>query len=102
MPLAFDVEAYVQDALGVMRGPVTTVELAFTKATAAWVKDRIWHPTQTVKSLKEGRVQITLKVADTPELVGWVLHFGSGVQVLRPEALREKVRAEARKILGQD
>jgi predicted DNA-binding transcriptional regulator YafY len=45
---------------------------------------------------------MTVKVADTPELVGWPLHFGRRVQVLRPEALREKVLAEARKILRQD
>jgi predicted DNA-binding transcriptional regulator YafY len=101
MPLGFDVEAYVQDALMVMRGPVVTVELAFAKATAAWVKDRLWHHTQTAKSLKDGRLHMTLQVADTPELVGWILHFGSGVQVLRPNTLREKVLAEARKILGQ-
>jgi predicted DNA-binding transcriptional regulator YafY len=102
MPLGFDVEAYVQDALMVMRGPVVTVELAFTKPTAAWVRDRIWHHTQKVKSLKDGRLHMTLQVADTPELVGWILHFGGGVQVLRPETLREKVMAEARRILGQN
>lgn len=93
-------EAYVQDALGVMRGPVVTVELAFTKATAAWVRDRIWHHTQTLKSLKDRGLHMALQVADTPELVGWILHFGNGVQVLGPDVLREKVVAEARKILG--
>jgi predicted DNA-binding transcriptional regulator YafY len=49
LPLGFDGEADIQDAPGVMRGPVITVELAFAKATAAWVKVRLWHPTQTPK-----------------------------------------------------
>ena len=99
MPLGFDVEAYVQDALVVMRGPVITVELLFTKATAAWVKDRMWHQSQVLERVKNGQLRMTLKVADTPELVGWILHFGSGVRVLRPHTLREKVLAQARRLL---
>ena len=42
---------------------------------------------------------MSLQVADTRELVGWILSFGSGVRVVRPEALRKQVREEARKIL---
>lgn len=37
----------------------------------------------------------------TLELLGWLLRFGSGVRVVRPPALREQVREEARKILRQ-
>jgi len=44
MPLRFDIDAYVEDALVAMRGERITVELKFDKATAAWEKDRIWHP----------------------------------------------------------
>ena len=40
-----------------------------------------------------------LRVADTRELLGWILSFGAGVQVVNPPLLREKVRAEARKLL---
>jgi len=42
---------------------------------------------------------MSLQVADTRELVGWILSFGSGVRVVRPEALRKQVRDEARKIV---
>ena len=40
LPLHFDLDAYVGDALRVMRGKPVTVELLFDKATTAWVKDR--------------------------------------------------------------
>ncbi|MBI1893882.1 MAG: WYL domain-containing protein [Candidatus Rokubacteria bacterium] len=99
MPLGFDVDDYVQDALVIMRGKRIAVELVFSKATAAWAKDRIWHPSQQTASLKDGRLRMTLQVADTRELVGWILSFGSGVRVIRPERLREKVKEEARRIL---
>jgi len=98
MPLGFDLEAYVRDALVVMRGKPVEVELVFDRPTAAWVKDRQWHPSQKISTHKDGRLTVTLRVADTRELLGWILHFGSGVRVLRPESLRDQVREEARKI----
>ncbi len=98
MPLGFDVDTYVQDALVVMRGKRIAIELLFTKSAAAWVKDRLWHPSQQLTPLKGGRLKMTLSVSDTPELVGWILSFGSGVRVVKPSALRESVQQEARKI----
>ena len=101
MPLHFDIDAYVEDALVVMRGERITVELRFDKATAAWVKDRIWHPSQQLTALKGGQLVMTLQVADSRELLGWILSFGSGVQVLKPERLQKAVRDEAKKLLAR-
>jgi predicted DNA-binding transcriptional regulator YafY len=98
MPLGFDLETFVQDALTVMRGPRIEVELLFNTATAAWAKDRTWHPSQVAKVLKDGRMRLTLAVADSRELVGWILSFGGGVKVVRPESLRAAVHQEAKKI----
>jgi predicted DNA-binding transcriptional regulator YafY len=99
LPLHFDLEAYVGDALRVMRGKPVTVELLFDKATTAWVKDRTWHPSQQTTLEKGGRLRMTLTVAATPELVGWLLGFGGGVTILRPPDLREAVRSTAERIL---
>ncbi len=44
---------------------------------------------------------MTLQVADTRELLGWILSFGSGVQVLKPERLQKAVLDEARKLLDK-
>jgi predicted DNA-binding transcriptional regulator YafY len=83
----------------VMRGRRIDVELLFSKTAAAWVKDKSWHPSQEASLLKDGRLRLVLKVADTTELVGWILSFGSQVRVVRPEGLRNKVKDEARKIV---
>jgi predicted DNA-binding transcriptional regulator YafY len=98
LPLGFDVEAYVRDSLMVMRGRRIEVELLFGKGSAAWVKDKIWHQSQETTQLRDGRLKMILRVADTQELAGWILSFGSQVQVIRPQPLREKIREEARKI----
>jgi len=100
MPLDFKVDEYVQDSLGIMRsGRRIEVELLFSKKAAAWVKDKSWHPSQEIKLLKDGRLKMALKVADNEELVGWVLSFGSQVKVVRPEALKQRVKQEANNIL---
>ena len=99
MPLGFNVQEYVQDALNIMRGRRIEVELLFSKKAAAWVKDKSWHPSQETSLMKDGRLRMILKVADNDELVGWILSFGSQVRVTRPEGLRERVKAEVLKIL---
>jgi len=99
MPLGFDLEAFVQDSLTVMRGRPIEVELRFDKATAAWAKDRIWHPSQKLTQLKNNGMTMRLNVADSRELVGWILSFGGGVQVIKPEPLQKAVKDEARKLL---
>lgn len=99
MPLGFDIDEYVQDALIVMRGKAIEVELLFDRSTAAWVKDREWHRSQQLENLRDGRVRMRLRVADTRELLGWILSFGAGVEVISPHSLRKKIREEAKKIL---
>jgi len=102
MPLGFDIESYVQDALTVMRGPRIRVELLFTKETAAWVRDRTYHPSQKLTNLKGGQLRMTLTVAETREIVGWILSFGDQVTVIQPESLRAAIAEEARKILRKE
>jgi predicted DNA-binding transcriptional regulator YafY len=99
MPLDADVETYIEDALIVMRGKRIEVELLFDKETVAWVRDRIWHPSQQFTQLKDGRLRMALTVADTRELLGWILSFGNGVWVMKPDSLRAALEAETRSIL---
>jgi predicted DNA-binding transcriptional regulator YafY len=84
-----------------MRGTPVAVELLFDKATAAWVKDRTWHASQRTTPQPGGRLRMTLRVAATPELVGWILGFGGGVSVLGPAELQNAVRATAERILNK-
>jgi predicted DNA-binding transcriptional regulator YafY len=99
LPLNFDLEAYVRDALVVMRGEQVEVELHFDRKTTAWARDRVWHPSQKATVDRNGCLNLVLRVADTPELLGWILSFSSGVSVVRPDSLREKVISAAAEIL---
>lgn len=96
MPLGFDLDAYIQEALVVMRVDPIEVELLLCRKRAAWAGDPQWHPCQQVTQLKDGRMRLRLRVSDTPELLRRVLNFGAGVQVVSPPSLRNLVKEEAK------
>ena len=48
----------------------------------------------------DGRVLVEATVADTADLRWWLLGFGSGVEVLEPQSLREEFRDQAREMVA--
>ena len=68
---------------------------AGVRSTRLWARVICeWHLYLPAHS-PNGRSHMTLRVADTRELVGWLLSFGRGVKVVRPAELQERVRREA-------
>lgn len=60
-----------------------------------YIRERLWHPTQRFRELDGGRLEMTVRVADTLEVRRWILGFGSEAELLEPAALREALRADA-------
>lgn len=94
----FDFEAYTQDSFGLMRDEVITVRVLFRRDQAKYVRERLWHPSQTFEEHADGSLTITLRVAGTFEVRRWILGFGAAAEVLEPASLRREIAAEARKI----
>ncbi len=65
-------------------------------------EDRTWHPSQQTVLEKGGRLRMALTVAATPEVVGWLLGFGGGVMILRPQELKDAVRCAAERIVQKN
>ena len=59
---------------------------------ARYIRERLWHPTQSFRDCDGGRLEMTLRVADTLEVRRWILGFGPEAEVLEPAALREALR----------
>ena len=53
-----------------------------------------------IEMQEDGRLLFQMDYTDEDSLVGWLLTFGSGVEVLEPEAVREKLLQTAEKILA--
>jgi proteasome accessory factor B len=94
-PADFDAEAYLRRAWGIVQGELVTVKVRFARSVARYIQDRLWHPTQRLRELDGGRVELTLRVADTLEVRRWILGFGPEAEVAEPAGLREALRREA-------
>ncbi|HEX7038334.1 MAG TPA: WYL domain-containing protein [Pseudomonadales bacterium] len=87
---------------GIFSGvPRSNAILRFSPMMARWVAEEQWHPRQQGQWLTDGRYELTLPFADPTELVRDILRYGADVEVVRPESLRKRVRAELVAALAQ-
>lgn len=94
VPSSFDFDAYIGGSFGVIAEPATTVRILFEPGWATYVEEHTWHPSQSLERRRDGRLELRMEVGGTAELRSWVLSFGSGAEVLEPEALRRQVVSE--------
>jgi proteasome accessory factor B len=80
-------------SFGAMDEPAQTIRVRFSRDVAYLVKERQWHPTQTISPLKNGDVVLTMQAGGLDEITSWVLSWGENAQVLAPPELIEKVTA---------
>jgi predicted DNA-binding transcriptional regulator YafY len=80
---------------GIFSGAKTeTAVLRFSPDSARWVADEVWHSRQVGRIEADGSYVLELPYSREPELVMDLLRHGSGVEVLAPPALRERVASE--------
>lgn len=89
----FDVKKYEAEAFGVMWGKPMTVVVRFRSDQAPYVREREWHPTQNLRTLRDGRLELTFRAGGTFEITRWILGWGDAAEVMRPASLRREVSA---------
>ena len=97
IPPHFNLDDYMGDAWGLMHCPreePVEVELLFEPEAGRWVAEEHWHKSQRVKHLSDGSIRFQLFLPLTPDFVGWILYYGSRVQVIWPPELRDRVKQE--------
>jgi predicted DNA-binding transcriptional regulator YafY len=100
----FDLAEFLGRGWGIMRGvegPIEAVALRFHPPTASFVTEEAWHPSQRVAWQPDGTALFGVDVIVTPELRRWVYGYGSDVEVLAPEHLREWINDEARRVTAR-
>lgn len=81
-------------SMGVFSGQPERVEVEFEARLAPYIRGRVWHESQTIEPLPDGRLRVTLNVSDDYALRSWLLGFGSGVRVIGPASLAEAMTQE--------
>ena len=92
-PAGFDVTESFIESIGIYEGlKAEPVQLRFKGWATQIASERVWHPSQKTRWRPDGILELTLKVAVTPELERWLWSWGDAVEVIRPLTLRERLR----------
>lgn len=89
--------ASLADAWGIWYSEAEPVEvvLRFSKQVACRVRETVWHPSQRMADLPDGRLLWRARIAEPREMFPWIRGWGADVEVMEPPELRERMAAEA-------
>src|ERR671915_1146219 len=94
IPADFDPDAWLANSWGIWSSdstPPVRVHLRFEPSVAHRVREAVWHRSQELTELPDGRLELTVTVAGIVEIQPWILSWGGAVEVLEPDELREAV-----------
>jgi predicted DNA-binding transcriptional regulator YafY len=91
----FNAEEYLKHSWGIVKGEIVPVTVIFSSSVARYIRDRLWHPSQKLRELSDGRLELTLRVADTLEVRRWILGYGPDAEVVHPASLRNALQQQA-------
>ncbi|MBI5251177.1 MAG: WYL domain-containing protein, partial [Desulfomonile tiedjei] len=106
VPKKYDFEKAFNKTFGIIKEKSFTVEAEFTGWAALYVSERTWSPDQEIA--KNGdKVELRFTSSSAPEVVSWILSFGSDGRLLGPDwlvaelAQKVKVMAEQYAVAGK-
>lgn len=94
VPKDFNVSEYARGAFGIAGGKACDVVLEVDAAVAAYVRERVWHESQSVEERPDGGLVLRMKVAPGFELKSWIKSFLPHVRVKEPGSLRQEIAGE--------
>jgi proteasome accessory factor B len=96
----FSLEKRLRDSFGVHAGEGRyEVVLRFTPRAADYIREKKWHPSQSLRELKDGGVELTMKLSSLSEVERWVLSWAGEATVQKPRELLQMVNQSAKKLL---
>jgi proteasome accessory factor B len=102
-PQKFSLEKRLRDSFGVHAGEGKfEVVIRFAPRAADYIREKKWHPSQTLRDLKDGGAELKMKLSSLAEVSRWVLSWGGDAKVLKPRELAEAVKQSAKRILQSD
>ena len=87
IPPSYSAADRYANQFGLIEGSPQEVKIRFSPDVAHLMHERQWHPTQCIKKLKNGSVELSLHVGGLDEIAWWVLSWGKEAKVLSPPKL---------------
>ncbi|HEX4342450.1 MAG TPA: WYL domain-containing protein [Verrucomicrobiae bacterium] len=99
-PQKFSLEERLRDSFGVHSGKgVHDVVIRFNPRVADLIREKKWHASQELRELKNGHLELRLKLSSLIEIERWVLSWGGDATVIQPRELAMTIQQAARNIL---
>ncbi len=97
----FDPEKFFQYSSGIMEGTNKPLKISIEvkEPASKLLLLQPLHHTQKISGEKNGVVQFTLEVVESPELIRQLLAFGSALRVLKPQSLLNAMKEEALRLV---
>lgn len=96
----FSLDKRLRDSFGVHSGEGEyDVVIRFNPRAADYIREKKWHPSQTLRDLKDGGAELKMRLSSLAEVQRWVLSWGGDAKVLKPRKLAEAVKQAAQEIL---
>ena len=96
-PRGFSAEKELKGGFGVFSGTGKyCIKVRFDSFAARLVRERDWHPTQKIREIKGGGIELEMTLGALEEIERWVLSWGDHAKVLSPKALIESVAKRIR------
>jgi proteasome accessory factor B len=100
-PARFSLEQRLRGSFGVHSGrKLFEVVIRFDKSVADYIREKRWHDSQRLSELRDGSIELKLKLSSLDEIQRWVLSWGGNAFVRRPPELADSVRKAAKNILS--
>jgi predicted DNA-binding transcriptional regulator YafY len=100
LPQDFSADDFMQASFGVFQGEPAQVRIRFAPTAAGYIREKIWHPTQTLTPEADGGLIFSVQVAGIEEIKHWTLKWGASATVLEPDSLRQAIIEESARISG--
>jgi predicted DNA-binding transcriptional regulator YafY len=99
-PQKFSLEKRLRDSFGVHSGQGEfEVVIRFDDLVADYIREKRWHPSQVLRELPGGGIELKLRLSSLVEIQRWVLGWGGNAVVVQPPELARSVRAAAENVV---
>ncbi|MCX6904011.1 MAG: WYL domain-containing protein [Verrucomicrobia bacterium] len=99
-PQKFSLEKRLRDSFGVHSGQGEySVRIRFSELVADYIREKRWHPSQRLRELNHGSLELSFKLSSLAEVKRWVLSWAGQAVVVQPAELADEVRRAAQDLL---
>jgi len=93
-PTDFSIGRYLGQSFGVYTSPAKTkhaIRILLDAFAAPLIEERQWHPSQKIKQLPNGGIELSLSLGNLEEIERWILSWGKHAHVIEPKELKERI-----------